>query len=243
MHLIKVNAINSTNSFAREMFRENPKMAATCIWAEKQLQGRGQRGTSWTSEPGKNLTISVIFPAPQVTPARQFIISAAVAVAIVKALEKYQVPKLMIKWPNDIMAANLKIGGLLIENIISEGKIAAAIIGFGLNVNQLEFPDLPAAGSLRKATGDTYDLEEVLNSILVELEENFKVISEGAAEKILEEYKNRLFRMKVPSTFQLPEGYFFTGRIEDVSPSGKLVVETEEQVYKEYDLKEIKLCY
>lgn len=243
MHLIKVSAIKSTNSFAREMFRENPGMSPTCIWAEKQLEGRGQRGSSWNSEAGRNLTFSVIYPAPAVAPARQFALSAAVATGIVEALEKYAIPKLMVKWPNDIMSANYKIGGLLIENVITDGRIAAVIIGLGLNVNQENFPGLPAAGSLRKATGREYDLNEVLEGILEKMEEKLNKVSDAAAEGILKEYKKKLFRMKIPSTFQLPDGSLFTGRIIDVSFSGKLIVETENDSFREYDLKEVKLCY
>ena len=243
MHLIKVNAINSTNSFAREMYRENSKMEATCIVAKKQLQGRGQRGTVWNSEEGKNLTFSVIYPNPGISPGDQFLLSAAVATALIKALANYNLPRLKVKWPNDIMSANLKIGGILIENVISEARVAASIIGIGLNVNQQDFVELPSAGSMQSVSGKEFDLSEVLNFLLKELEIALENLSEKTSEEILTAYKKHLFRMQVPSTFQLPDGKLFPGIIADVLLSGKLLVRVEDGKLKEFDLKEIKLCY
>ncbi|GAB2767417.1 biotin--[acetyl-CoA-carboxylase] ligase [Salinimicrobium soli] len=243
MHLIKVNAINSTNSFAREMFRDNPGMSATCVIAKKQLLGRGQRGTTWDSEEGKNLTFSVIFPKPQILPGSQFVLSAAVATSLVKALEKFDLPKLKVKWPNDIMSANLKIGGILIENVISEGKVAATVIGVGLNVNQEEFIGLPGAGSMNSVSGKYFDLDKVLDQLLEVLEESLYALNSCSSEAVLKEYKKHLFRMQIPSTFQLPDESYFTGMIADVTPAGKLLVKTEDELLQEYDLKEIRLCY
>lgn len=243
MHLIKVNAINSTNSFAREMFRENNQMPATCIVAKKQLQGRGQRGTIWDSEEGKNLTFSLIYPRPTLHPGRQFILSAAVATTVLQVLEKFEVPRLKVKWPNDIMSANQKIGGILIENVISEGKVAASVIGIGLNVNQQQFEDLPTAGSMSSVCGREFDLEEVLQQLMSALEHRLDHLSEETSEEILTTYKNHLFRRQVPSTFRLPDMTYVMGMIWDVTPEGKLLVKREDDLLQEYDLKEIQLCY
>ncbi|MGB7784617.1 MAG: biotin--[acetyl-CoA-carboxylase] ligase [Salinimicrobium sp.] len=243
MHLIKVNAINSTNSFAREMFRENNQMPATCIVAKKQLQGRGQRGTIWNSEEGKNLTFSVVYPKPALSPGRQFVLSAAVATTVLEVLEKFEVPRLKVKWPNDIMSANLKIGGILIENVIAEAKVAASVIGIGLNVNQQSFEGLPGAGSMKSVCGRDFDLEEVLQQLMLALEKRLDHLSEETSEEILNTYKKHLFRRQVPSTFQLPDKTYFTGIIVDVTPEGMLQVQQEEDLLQEFDLKEIRLCY
>lgn len=243
MHLIKVNAINSTNSFGREMFRTNPGMRATCIVAEKQLQGRGQRGTVWESKPGQNLTFSIVYPKPQISPGHQFLLSATVATSLVNSLSFFELPKLAVKWPNDIMSANSKIAGILIENVITEGKVVASVIGIGLNVNQTDFTGLPLAGSMSTASGKEFDTQKVLDLLLKDLEKNLDELSEKNSEEILKEYKKHLFRKQVPSTFQLPEGAYFSGMIVDVLPGGKLLVKTEDDLLKEYDLKEIKLCY
>lgn len=243
MHLIKVNAINSTNSFARDLFREKPEMPLTCIVAKKQLEGRGQRGTSWDAEEGKNLTFSVFLPKPEVSPPNQFLISAAVANTLLKSLDKYELPRLKIKWPNDILSANQKIAGILIENILTEGKIAASIIGIGLNVNQERFDNLPKAASMKMITGKEQDMDSVLKTLLQDLETGLVGISEENSEEILMTYENHLFRRKVPSTFRLPQGKLFTGFITGITPQGKLLVQDEEEHIMEFDLKEVALCY
>lgn len=243
MHLIKVNAINSTNSFARDLFRDKPQSPLTCIVAKKQLEGRGQRGTTWDAEEGKNLTFSVLLPKPNVLPAQQFIISAAVAISLLNTLKKFELPRLKIKWPNDILSANRKIAGILIENILSDGKLAASIVGVGLNVNQEWFEDLPKAGSMKMATQKDHDLDLVLETLLKDLKTGLTNISEENIHQILSTYEKHLFRREVPSTFRLPQGHLFTGVINGVTPQGKLLVQDEEDQLKEFDLKEVTLCY
>lgn len=243
MHLIKVDAINSTNSFTRELLKENPHLPLTCVVAKRQLQGRGQRGTTWDAEEGKNLTFSVFLPCPAIDPAHQFLLSATVATALLSALEKFQLPRLKVKWPNDILSANKKLAGILIENILSEGKIMGSIIGVGLNVNQEKFDNLPQAASMKTAGNAEFNLEEVLKVILNDLENSFQKLSEENSETILSTYKNHLFRRLVPSTFREADGRLFTGMILDVTPSGKLIVQKDGAETAEYDLKEVSLCY
>lgn len=243
MHLIKVDAINSTNSFAREMFRENPQMPLTCIVAKKQLQGRGQRGTNWDSEEGKNLTFSVFMPNLRLRPARQFLLSAAVATSLVSSLEKFDLPRLKVKWPNDILSANQKIAGILIENIISEGRVIASVIGIGLNVNQLQFENLPKASSMKMVSGRDFDSEEVLGLILMDLENSFRSFSEENSEAIFKAYEKWLFRKDMPSTFKNPDDSMFTGMITGVTATGMLRVQTDDEEIREFDLKEVELCY
>ena len=118
MHNIKVNATESTNSLAREWFNTNKNDYPICITAHHQTSGRGQRGATWVSNAGENLTFSVIYPKPNVEIGDQFLISAAVGLHIIKALKQLKINNLKLKWPNDIMADGYKIGGVLIENIL-----------------------------------------------------------------------------------------------------------------------------
>lgn len=243
MHLIKVDATDSTNSLARTWWKTDGRSSMTCIWALNQLQGRGQRGTIWNAQAGQNLTFSVVVPYPEISLQYQFLLSACVATSISTVLKKLGLSKITVKWPNDIMAGTKKVGGILIENIISQNKYAAAIIGVGLNVNQLDFRELPNAGSLRMASNQEFDLEDVLNLILNNLEAELKQISDQQRDSIMKRYKENLFRMNCLSTFELPNQQLFTGVIVDVDLDGKLVVKIENDQYKSYDIKEIRLRY
>lgn len=243
MHLIKVDATDSTNSLARQWWKENQRNSMACIWALNQLQGRGQRGTIWNAQAGQNLTFSVVVPYPEISLPYQFLLSACVATSIATVLQNLALPKITVKWPNDIMAGNSKVGGILIENIITQNKYAAAIVGIGLNVNQQDFSELPNAGSLRMASGREFDLEALLNLILNQLETDLGQIKDEYWEAIMKHYKGMLFRINCPSTFELPSKQLFTGVITDVRLDGKLVVQTQDDQLRNYDIKEIRLRY
>jgi BirA family biotin operon repressor/biotin-[acetyl-CoA-carboxylase] ligase len=243
MRIIKVNATNSTNEFARELYRGNTSFEPLCVVAIEQTKGRGQRGSGWISNAGENLTFSVLYPKIRVGLNHQFLMSATVSLAILNVLKKFNIPGLKVKWPNDIMSARYKIGGILIENILKNNEIAASVIGVGLNVNQTEFPDLPQASSLKLSTGVHFNLDELLKRITDEFEVKLTQIYDQAETAILEEYARSMFRRDKVSTFQLPNGTYLTGIIRGVTTSGRLNIEVEDSVFKTFDLKEIKLRY
>ncbi len=243
MRIIKVNATESTNTLAREWFQSNKNSEPVCILTNHQTKGRGQRGATWVSNTGENLTFSLVFPLPQVAISDQFLISAGVGLQILLALKALKINNLKLKWPNDIMAENYKIGGVLIENIISNNKIAAAIIGIGLNVNQFHFPNLPKASSLKNLTGIVYSTEEVLGVILIKLEEMILPKNALFFTDILKRYESTLFRKDKASTFQLKDGSLLTAVILGVTPSGLLKLQIEDEEIRIFDLKELKLLF
>lgn len=243
MHLIKVDAISSTNSLAREWWKENHGEELICFWAREQLQGRGQRGTRWTSNGGQNLTFSILMPTPRISLSHQFLLSAVTALQLAQFLQKLDIPRIAVKWPNDIMSANKKLGGILIENMVSDGGIAASIIGIGLNVNQEAFHHLPQAGSLKSVSGKSYDLEGLLESFLEEIEPALREVDDNRSFQVMETYKKLLFRKDVASTFERPDKSLFMGIIRDVALNGKLVVETQDDQLERFDIKEVRLRY
>ena len=121
MNIIKVDAIDSTNIFLRDLHREKNLKNATCVVAKQQFAGKGQMGTTWQSNPGKNLTCSVFMPVTEVILSEQFYMSMAVSLAVCDTLHSLLVPKISIKWPNDILSDRLKICGILLENIVKNG--------------------------------------------------------------------------------------------------------------------------
>ncbi|MEZ4803844.1 MAG: biotin--[acetyl-CoA-carboxylase] ligase [Gelidibacter sp.] len=174
MHIIKLNAIDSTNSFLRQLSMSEMVEDYTVVVADYQTQGRGQMGTNWSSQESKNLMVSVFKDISFLKTEQNFYISIVVSLAILKALELFQIQKLKVKWPNDILSDQKKLAGVLIENVIKQNQLQASIIGFGLNVNQTEFEDLPNASSLRLVSGQVYNLDEVLRNFK-QLEAHFSV--------------------------------------------------------------------
>ncbi|XLS28291.1 biotin--[acetyl-CoA-carboxylase] ligase [Flavobacteriaceae bacterium M23B6Z8] len=242
--IIKLNAIDSTNAFLKRLIQEKELPDYTVVTAEKQMEGRGQMGTSWQSEPYKNLVASVFKRISCVESDSQFLLSIAVSLAVVRTLEHFKIPDLKIKWPNDILSANKKICGILIETLIKQGSMDAAIIGIGLNVNQVNFPGLPSATSMKIACGKEYELDEVRDQLLFQFTHFADSWSDHSIKNELEEmYLSYLFRYLKPSTFENTTGEKFMGFIEGVAKSGKLKIRLEDEVIKEFDIKEVKLLY
>ncbi|MUU79494.1 biotin--[acetyl-CoA-carboxylase] ligase [Winogradskyella endarachnes] len=243
MYIIKLNAIDSTNSYLKDLVSAATQKDYTVVVAETQTKGRGQMGSQWQTECGKNLTASVFKRILSGKISDQFYISMVVALSIYKALRAFEIPKLSIKWPNDILSANTKLCGVLIENVIKSNHLQGSIIGFGLNVNQKTFTNLPQASSMQLVTGNTYNKDEVLSEILTQLERYFNLFELNYFDEIKSEYESLLFRKDKPSTFQTLNNQNFTGIIKGVTETGLLKVWTEDDIIKTFDLKEIKLLY
>lgn len=240
MHLIKLSAIDSTNDYLKALNSENDPESFTVVTAEIQTKGRGQMGAKWITEPGKNLIVSVLIKDILTDADQIFLLNATVATSIISALKKFDVPDLAVKWPNDILSANKKIGGILIENSFKGDSRIDSVIGFGLNVNQTDFTDLPKASSLLNVTGTVFNKEEILIEIITLLKDN---IAEGLSDGIWETYNNLLFRKNIPTAFEDTEGIRFMGIVTGVGKDGKLEVQMEDDSVKQFGVKEVTMLY
>lgn len=243
MYIIKLNAIDSTNTYLKGLALVALPKDYTVVMAELQTEGRGQMGSLWRAEAGKNLTVSVFKKVSYLKIEQQFYISMAVSLAICKALKTLKIPKLHIKWPNDILSADKKLCGILIENVIKNNKMQGTIIGFGLNVNQKNYNELPQASSLSLLTGVLYNKDEILSEILNQFQYYFKMLEAKKFSEIKFEYETLLFRKEKPSTFKTKDNTTFSGIIKGVTENGMLNVWTEDEIIKTFDLKEVSLLY
>ncbi len=243
MYIIKLDAIDSTNTYLKGMASVNLPKDYTVVVAEQQTEGRGQMGTQWQTEVGKNLTASVFKHFDDFKVENQFYISMVVSLAICKALEEFRIPKLCVKWPNDILSVDKKICGILIENVIKNNKFQGSIIGFGLNVNQKFFDALPKASSMSLLTGIVFDKDEVLSKILKQLQIYFELLENQKFDVLKTAYEASLFRRDKPSTFKMSNNEILLGIIQGVTETGKLKVWTEDEIIKTFDLKEATLLY
>ena len=153
MNINKLNAIDSTNSYLKQLSVGDGLDDFTVVVTEHQTQGRGQMGSVWESEHSKNLMFSVFKRFKDLKVDSHFYVSMAVSLAVCDALKLFHLKQLKIKWPNDILSEQKKICGILIENVIKQERIQSSIIGVGLNVNQVNFTNLPNAASLKQLTG------------------------------------------------------------------------------------------
>ncbi len=137
----------STNDEAKRAAKEGAPHGATWV-AESQRAGRGRQGRVWISPPGENLLFSVLLRlrcAPSRLPPLALVAGLAVRDAIESALRgpSSLVPsnKVLLKWPNDVLVGGKKIAGVLVEAAVAGHAVESVVIGIGLNVHTLDFPD------------------------------------------------------------------------------------------------------
>lgn len=243
MNIIKLSAIDSTNSYLKQLAKERILEDETVVVTNRQLSGRGQMGNGWVSREGQSLTFSMFKAFEKLKIESQFVISMAVSLAISEGLKTLNIPKMAIKWPNDILSANRKIGGILIENVLEGSYVKYSIIGIGINVNETDFPNLPQASSLKLETGKNFQLEEVLDKILKKVFTNLNNLSAKDFSEMKELYESNLYQKEMVSVFETPDNSRFNGIIKGVSDIGELLVETENDALRKFQLKEVKLIY
>ena len=242
MKLIKLNAIDSTNAFLKGLASKQELENFTVVSAESQTKGRGQMGAVWTSEESKNLIMSVLVKYFLLDASQIFNLNIAVSVAVIEVLESINIPDLSIKWPNDIMSYNKKIGGILIENSIKSDGSIESIIGLGLNVNQTNFIDLPKATSLSLVCEVEFDRELLLQLIVDTFKQKIVYWKENEIQ-FWKEYTYLLFKKGIPMPFADENESHFMGIIQGVSDIGKLQVLLEDDSVAEFDIKEIQMLY
>lgn len=243
MRIIKLDAIDSTNHFLKALSAQERCENFTVVSAESQIEGKGQRGSGWASEAGKNLTFSILYNQKSEGITSLFTLNIIVALSVVEALKSTSNLNFVIKWPNDILSENKKIGGILIENTFKNSNEVQSIIGIGLNVNQSQFENLPQASSLCLLENKLFDRETLLISIVNQLELNLKQLPILGEDYFWNIYHQILFKREVVSTFESASGKRFVGKIQNVTKDGKLAVLLDDDSIALFDVKEVKMLY
>lgn len=242
MSLIKLNAIDSTNNYLKQLSKEKELDDYTIVLANEQTNGRGQMGTVWSSEAGKNLTVSVLVKDLDVNDITIYEFNVLIALAAVETVVSCTDATIQIKWPNDIMADGKKIVGILIENSYKSNLTFTAVVGIGMNLNQTNFDHLPQANSLVNITGVEWDPEFMARKLVENIEKMRADLKDNSSE-LWERYNQLLFKRDVPSVFEDTKGNRFMGIITSVNEQGQLVVLEENDSINTYELKQIKMLF
>jgi len=222
----------------------------TVVHTPCQSAGRGQRGNSWESEPGKNLTFTTLTRPPSWKATRQFLISEAVAVAIASTITRLTGVRCSVKWPNDIYAHNPadgsvgKICGILISHSLDGNIIRHTVIGAGINVNQTIFlSDAPNPVSIKGITGREHPLPPLLRAVNEAIAGTLeKLWSDPAFESILHaQYMSLLWRGdgQEHEWRDTATGERFAATIYAIEPLGHMVLRTGSGELRRYAFKEV----
>ncbi|KGL50588.1 MULTISPECIES: biotin--[acetyl-CoA-carboxylase] ligase [Porphyromonas] len=198
---IYLKTTTSTNNYLRAYLEEHPDTECwQVVYTDNQTEGRGQRGNIWVSEPGKNLTMSLFFRSSKRREEfHPFDISVFTSLAIRTVIKEY-IPrgkKVSIKWPNDIFVEDRKVAGVLIENEWEGSEFKQAIVGIGININQLLFDpkDAPNATSILIEREDGKEVD-IYSFMIRCTEEIIKIWRQMKVDFVSprDEYNNLLYR-------------------------------------------------
>ncbi len=228
---------HSTSELAMDWIKEKKVAEGSVIITDYQTKGKGQRGNIWESQADKNLTFSIVLSPRFLAAMDQFYLNIIISLAILDALKEYS-SGLKVKWPNDIVHEDDgKLAGILIENLISQGKIEHSVVGIGLNVNQKFFSN-PTATSLVNLSGFDLDKSKLFESLVQKIEFYYLELKKGNKDWLKEAYLQNLFRYQQWGKFQDLES--FRGRILGIREDGRLIIEKEAGDQNYYAFKEVK---
>lgn len=217
-HIVYLPEVPSTNSWAKNALSEGTLLPNTVIVAGTQTAGRGQLQTLWHDAPGKNLLLSLVIAPKQLAVANFFTLNEAVSLALMDVLQPIVATK--IKWPNDVLIDTKKLAGVLIETVVKGKIIQSAIIGIGLNVNQMHFSADFNATSLALASGQEFDVEVLRDNLLTQLHRRLEQLHLSTLNEV---YNNHLFGLNQTLRFADQDGAF-TATVKGVDADGTLML-------------------
>lgn len=244
-NIIFLPEIHSTNSYAIDLLKNVNLPEGTLVHTANQTEGKGQRGSSWKSEPAMNVTATVILRPGFLSIKNQFFLYQIVALACydttAEILDSSQID-IKIKWPNDILVNKKKLGGVLIENNIQNNQINWCAAGIGINVNQEKFDGSIIATSYKLIDGKEHAIDFVLKTLCKHLEKHYLSLLNSKFERINENYLKHLYGLDLWLDFEIGES-IKNVLVKGVGITGLLILEDKQGKTFEVDVKEVKWLF
>ncbi len=218
-------SVTSTQDVARRLAAQGA-VEGTVVVAESQTAGRGRRGRDWHSPPGAGLWLSVVL-RPDLLPAQVPLLTLAAGVAAARAITEAAGVSPGLKWPNDLLVDDRKVGGILAEMSGQQDGIDHVILGVGINVGagpDLFPPELrDRAVSLARCAAREVSRIDLCRWLLVALEEVYLRLAAGESAAVLEEWRRASITLGRRVAVILP-AETVVGQALDLSPDGGLVL-------------------
>lgn len=229
-NIIKFSSIDSTNNYAKSILKNTSTQHGTVIVTDYQTAGRGQHQHNWQSTAGNNVLMSIILKTK--IPIQQMfyinIISSLAVYNCIKACIKDS-HLLNIKWANDIIYNNKKMGGILIENNIVHNQINSIIIGIGLNINETFNTENIYAISLKDIMGIEFDINLMTQKLLAEFNIYYVMFKDNKP-NLLEMY-NKILYKKNNRIYYLQNNRKVPATLLEVNENGHLIIDCEQKIF------------
>ena len=220
LKILRYKRLQSTNTTAYRL-AEQSALEWTVVVADVQTKGKGRGGNKWASPKG-GLWFSILL-RPNLPGERLRFLQFLAATATRKAVENETGLSVMLKWPNDLVLGNAKLGGILVESKTQGERVSFAILGIGLNVNQGKAQLPPGAISMRLVSGKRHDLRALLRAILDQIRSSFDDLDHPS--NIIEDWWRNCIHRPLRVQVTLPED-IVTGISRAVDEDGNLLIET-----------------
>jgi BirA family transcriptional regulator, biotin operon repressor / biotin---[acetyl-CoA-carboxylase] ligase len=227
--------VDSTNNYAMAQIHAGKAKDGMAYFAHHQTHGKGQRGKQWHTSKGQNIILSVVFAVDKLKLPQPYLFNMQMAHTVQQFFAQFALKNTTIKWPNDIYWCDRKAGGILIENNYSGKNWNWAVVGIGLNINQMEFDALlPNPTSLRQITGNNYEvlqLAKQLHAQLVAAVQNIESVN------VLKNYNAVLYKKDEKVKLKKDNAVFET-TIKHVDVKG--VLHCEDTMEREFGWGEVE---
>lgn len=240
--IIHLPVIDSTNQHALRLINSGAEDGNFIVWADEQNKGRGHHDNSWISEAGKNLTVSLVIQPAHILPSQQFILTQTVSLALRNLISNFvQDNNIKIKWPNDLYVGDKKLAGILIQNILKGNVLEYSVIGVGLNLNQVNFPEeLSNPVSLKQITGADYNIEKLLSELTTEFSEQYhKTFSTVECPGLRHEYLVNMYRYKQRVKFREGKSVFYAV-VDGIGEYGRLQLKLDDGSTGLFEFKDVE---
>ena len=227
VNVVHYKEVDSTNAEARRLSVEGAE-SGLVVTAKKQTAGKGRRGRSWESPADENLYFSILL-RPSLEPEKAPMLTLVMAYSVAKSLQKEDI-QVLIKWPNDLVCSGKKVCGILTEMNLSGAQVEDVIVGVGLNVNTMKFPDEleDKATSLRKETLRELECGELLQLILKEFDKQYQRFLENQDLEFLQEDYNAMLINRDREVMVLEPGKEYLAKALGINKLGELLVRKED---------------
>lgn len=233
-----LTSVDSTNNYAMGMVHAGMASHGMAWFAHEQTAGKGQRGRQWLAEPGQNIALSVVLEPLHLKTAEQFALSMLVGLVCHEFFASMAGDETSVKWPNDLYWRDRKAGGVLIENSYHGRVWKYAVVGIGININQVNFAARAKNPlSLKQITGKTFDTIELARQLQALLVQKFDGLTKKGLVGLETDYNNHLYKRNQPVKLKKGTQVFET-TIKSVNTQGQLI--TEDVVERRFEFGEVE---
>ena len=238
MNRIDLPQCPSTSDHLKTLIAQGQLSDVTWVTTPNQTSGRGQRGNTWISSPNLNISASIYKAWSSVPVDKSFLISQYIGSVLAEWLTDAGLTGTKLKWPNDLLVGNKKVGGILVENGVQGKNVGYSVIGIGINVRQKEFGSVTQATSMALEGLRIDSLEVITSSLVDKVTQAIDEFDVQQREHITNAFHGHMYARGTRHWFEHQRLGLFEALVQGTDGQGRLLLEIDRKPMS-FDLKEV----